>query len=114
MNVFEDDMSAEQIDRVMYVDDKVIHGFFREYRWLSNFHVCEVVYGGDLYPSPENACQAAKVDRTKRAMFFNCSPKEAKRLGGLCTIDVQRSEEIKYDVMSLETFSKYRDNPGLA
>jgi hypothetical protein len=42
-------------------DSHLIHGFFGDYRWLSNFHSCPVYFDGLLYPSSENAYQAAKL-----------------------------------------------------
>ena len=54
-------MSKEQVDACSFYDSDNIKGFFGGYRWLSNFHVCDVMFEGDLYPSSENAYQAAKI-----------------------------------------------------
>jgi len=58
----------------------VIKEFSGKHRWLSNFWMCPVVLDGVIYPTVENAYQAAKTtgDRTP---FINCSPGKAKRLG---------------------------------
>lgn len=61
-------------------DTQNIKGFFGEYRWLSNFHPCEVEYEGDLYPSTENAYQAAKLVKEHRKALMACSPAESKKL----------------------------------
>jgi predicted NAD-dependent protein-ADP-ribosyltransferase YbiA (DUF1768 family) len=45
-----------------------ILGFFGEYKWLSNFHLCPVTYEGVVYPSSENAFQAAK--------FYKMTPED--------------------------------------
>jgi ribA/ribD-fused uncharacterized protein len=55
--------------------------FKGEYRWLSNFHPAEVYLDGDLYPSVENAYQAAKTTHEFRLPFQSCTAGEAKRLG---------------------------------
>jgi ribA/ribD-fused uncharacterized protein len=47
-----------------------IDQMYGEYRWLSNFHLCEVAYEGLLYPSTEHAYQSAKLpDVRMRAVF---------------------------------------------
>ncbi|CAB4131441.1 NADAR [uncultured Caudovirales phage] len=62
-------------------DPNAIQGFFGEYRWLSNFHLSPVEFEGKVYPSAENAFQAAKVLSTDRNKFVTCTPKEAKKFG---------------------------------
>ena len=59
--------------------DKEIRGFFGEYAWLSNFHVAPVLFEGLLYPSSENAYQAAKVKPEFRHHFLTISPGKSKR-----------------------------------
>lgn len=49
--------------------------------WLSNFYPCAMVFEGMLFPTIENAYQAAKFPLEQRAIFQNCSPGRAKRLG---------------------------------
>lgn len=48
-------------------DDTKIFGFFgkedNEYKWLSNFHKCEVLWDGYIWPSSEHAYMVAKTDR---------------------------------------------------
>lgn len=68
-----------KIDEIMIHDDTYIHGFFREYRWLSNFHLCEVEYGGIIYPSTENAYQAQKTnDHNLQLEFAELTPSQSK------------------------------------
>ena len=43
-----------------YQIDNSIKGFFKEYRWLSNFHPCTIEYESIIYPSVEHAYQACK------------------------------------------------------
>jgi len=59
-----------------------IAGFFKEYRFLSNFHLAPVEMYDVVYPATENAYQAAKtLNPLERLPFQVCSPKEAKQLG---------------------------------
>jgi len=57
-----------------------IKGFFGYFRFLSNFEKCLVEYEGMLYPSSENAYQAAKVAPDARKEFQTCSAAESKTL----------------------------------
>lgn len=76
-----------------------IRGFFEEYRYLSNFHPCEVRLTGIIYPTVENAFQAAKtLDFEERKPFVSFTAVEAKKGGRKVQL---RSdwEEIKDSVM---------------
>ena len=58
-----------------------IKGFFGDYRWLSNFELSPVDIGdGFIYPSSENAYQAAKVMVDDRKAFIHCTPAKSKQL----------------------------------
>lgn len=59
----------------------MIDSFSRQYRFLSNFYPALVFYDGNLYPSSENAYQAAKVPQELRHLFLEITASEAKRLG---------------------------------
>lgn len=80
----------------------MIDDFRFEYRWLSNFHLCEINYLGITYPSSEHAYQAAKFDDINIKMRFssaiNISCKEAKRLGRKTGI-IDNWDDIKLDIM---------------
>lgn len=58
-----------------------IESFQGEHRWLSNFWPVTVLYEGHLYPSVENAYQAAKLPPSQRGQFRSCTAGQAKRLG---------------------------------
>jgi ribA/ribD-fused uncharacterized protein len=58
-----------------------VDSFTGEYRWLSNFHLSPIMFAGRVYPSVENAYQAAKFNPDQREEFSTCSPAVAKRLG---------------------------------
>lgn len=51
-----------------------------EHGFLSNFWLCSITFENDLYPSVENAYQAAKVPRSDRSRFLQCTPGESKRI----------------------------------
>jgi len=58
-----------------------INSFSGEYRFLSNFYMCDVCYKGIIYPSSEHAYQAAKTNSIdeKLEIALLCSPNEAKK-----------------------------------
>jgi ribA/ribD-fused uncharacterized protein len=65
---------------MMFEKEDCIESFQGEFRWLSNFWPCEVELDGILYPSTENAYQAAKtLDLEVRSFFVTCTPAKAKR-----------------------------------
>lgn len=84
------------------MNEPTILGFFNEYRFLSNFHWVNINYEGHVYPSTENAFQAAKLlDVKDRAPFTTCSPSEARKLGQLIQLRADWEfvkERIMYDV----------------
>jgi ribA/ribD-fused uncharacterized protein len=77
-----------------------IESFHGEYRWLSNFWPCEIIYDGGTYPSTEHAFQAAKtLDITERFAFINMrTAGEAKRAGKKVTLRADW-QEVKFNVM---------------
>lgn len=92
-------------------DDYNIKGFFGPYRFLSNYHVADVLYEGIIYPSSEHAYHAAKtldINIRKELLTLTCA--EAKKKGNIIPL---RSdwEEIKYDVMKTilrDKFTRHR------
>ena len=67
----------DQWKNIIIHSDSEIKGFFGDYRFLSNFWPVKVFLDNDLYPSIENAYQAAKYPRNKRSFLQTCTPKEA-------------------------------------
>ncbi len=57
-----------------------ISEFDGRYRWLSNFWLSPVAMRGYVFPTVENAYQAAK-SLPQRQRYINCSPGAAKRMG---------------------------------
>ena len=94
-------------------DSKNIKGFFGDYRFLSNYHVCSVYFDGQAYGSSEAAYQAAKTEDTELRRSFICfSPSDAKKMGK--TIIVRNGwNSMRYDVMSSIVFDKFYRNTDL-
>jgi len=89
--------------------DKPILGFFGEYRFLSNFHLCEIVYKGITFPSTEHAFQADKATNEELRQYIADLPtcRAAKKAGG--TIDLRAHWETdKIQVMIDITRIKYQ------
>lgn len=60
----------------------VVNRFAGIYEFLSNFYPAPVTLDGVVYPTVENAFQAAKTgDMALRRQFAQCSPGYAKKLG---------------------------------
>jgi len=77
--VFEDGKTK----RLPTVTEDSILGFFPPYRFLSNYHVVDVLMPDGLtYPSTENVYQAYKLlSVEERKPFTTCTPGEAKSMG---------------------------------
>src|SRR5438105_4525387 len=59
----------------------MIKQFQGEYRWLSNFYPCKIIYKDLEFLSVENAYQAAKFDDYFLEEFTKCTAAQAKKLG---------------------------------
>jgi len=96
-------------------DHPDVLGFFGNYRFLSNFHVCKFMWHGIEWTSSEHAYQAIKLkDKDKMLKFSKLStPKDAKIAGGLIPIR-DDWEEVKYTFMYLIVKAKFGQNPDLA
>jgi ribA/ribD-fused uncharacterized protein len=97
-------------------DEQNVKGFFGEYRWLSNFEMCDVYYEGLSYPSSENAYQAAKLDKDYRHHLQCCSAAASKKVWKKYPKMDSTSEEWdkrKYEVMSVIIFDKFFRNKEL-
>ncbi len=94
--------------------DNQICGFFGDYRWLSNFHLCDVEFEGLVYPSSENAYQAAKVRTFDRIGFIDCSPAASKRIWKpLTRFTREEWDEVKEYYMQKIVFEKFARNKDL-
>ena len=105
-------INGQERDYIVH-NDKEILGFFSEYRFLSNFHLCPVFFEGKRYPSTENAFMAAKtLDVQEREQFEDISPKDAKALGRKIQLRPDW-EDVKYGVMASVCFDKFFRNANI-
>lgn len=91
---------------------EAIKEFQGEFRFLSNFYPAPVGYEGQLYPSVENAYQAAKTeDKALRRSFLNISPAQAKKMGRKLRLrrDWDQIKERIMEMLLFEKFSVHRD-----
>lgn len=80
---------SSKVKAIHKVTDTHIYGFFDKHRYLSNFHLHSIEYEGILYPSNENAYQAAKItdywghilQKEARMEFAEYTPSKAKSKG---------------------------------
>lgn len=108
-------MSKELIEKVKCHDEKNIKGFFGDYRWLSNFHICTIYNHtkSRAYSSTEAAYMAAKTfDKTIKDKFENLNPKEARKLGQ--EIELREDwENVKLKVMYEVNLCKFTEHKYL-
>lgn len=92
-----------------------VFGFFGEFRYLSNFHVCDFVWDGMIWTSSEHAYQASKLnDFSKMKRFAKLStPKDAKIAGGLISLP-DNWNDVKRQLMHSVVLAKFEQNPDIA
>ncbi len=74
--------NRELINKICIHDELQILGFFNQFRFLSNYHICDIEYEGLKYSSSEAAYQAAKsTDNEVRSKFTSLYPPESKKFG---------------------------------
>lgn len=101
---------------VYKVTDDGIFGFFEDHRFLSNYHVCEIIYDGRVYSSTESAYQSAKFPDSLRKQFVYLSPLEAKKLGNSLKMNkeqIERWNMKRLDVMREVCEYKFFNHPEL-
>jgi ribA/ribD-fused uncharacterized protein len=100
-------MSEDEVPEIL--------SFTGEYRWLSNFHLCDILYEGEHYVSTEHAYQAAKsLDPAIRARFrdpaMTCG--QAQRFGQ--KIPIRHDwDSVKIPVMRDVCTYKFTTHPDL-
>lgn len=89
----------------------MITKFSGDYDFLSNYYPCDVMLGGVLYPSVENAFQAAKtLDLEARKAFLSIGPNEAKKLGQ--KVELRPNwDKIKVFIMWCLLINKFEKEP---
>lgn len=84
--------------------------FAGQYRFLSNFWEVPILFEGRVYPSVENAYQAAKtLDPKGREFYENVSPRDAKRYGHSVMYTRKDWEQVKTSIMLELLQQKFRD-----
>jgi len=70
------------------VNERGIYGFFKQYRFLSNFHPCDLIIGDIHYPSSEHAFMAYKTDNIGEKIRLSgiVKPSDVKKAGQLVTL----------------------------
>lgn len=88
-----------------------ILGFQGDYRWLSNFAPCDILYDGVIYPSVENAYVAAKTTNpSARRQLETCSPNDAKSIGR--TLPLRKHwDQLRVPLMRQFLIQKYNQEP---
>jgi hypothetical protein len=90
-----------------------IERFKGDYAFLSNFHPAIVFFDGRMYPTVENAFQAAKcLHEEDRAQFATLAPGQAKRLGRKIKMRPDWNS-IRLDVMRDLVLQKFRNHAEL-
>ena len=90
-----------------------IKGFNDNYSFLSNFYRCSVMFDGILYPSSENAYQAAKtIVKEDRLRFVDMTSGKSKREGDLL-IKRDNWHTLKFEIMFIILFDKFTRNEDL-
>ena len=104
-------------DSIHVNDGESIRGFFKDFRFLSNFYDSPVYYEGELYRCSEGAYQAAKLKPEFRSHLTEANGKEAKRNWkkfaddeGLYDNSSEEWDSRKYDVMAAIVFDKFYRN----
>ena len=92
----------------------IINRFAGPYDFLSNFATAPVTLDGVLYPTVENAYQAAKtLVVADRVVFTNCAPNYAKRIGRQLRLRPDW-EQVKDDIMYDLLKQKFASGSSLA
>ena len=90
-----------------------IERFAGDYAFLSNFHPAIVFFDGHMYPTVENAFQAAKcLHEEDRAQFAALTPGQAKRLGRKVEMRPDWNSA-RLDVMHDLVLQKFRNHAEL-
>lgn len=74
--------STSKVKAIYRVTDTHIYGFFEKHRFLSNYHMHSIEYEDIVYPSTENAYQAAKtLNVEERLKIAALTPNQSKSAG---------------------------------
>lgn len=95
------------------ISDTYIKGFFDEYRFLSNFQKCDIIWMNLIFTSVESAYQASKcVSFNEAKQFTLLNAKDAKLKSK--NLNIRKDwKYIKYNIMSELVFQKFLKNLDL-
>ena len=87
----------------------MINGFFKEFRFLSNFWYSEVMAEGVVYPTVEHAYQALKfTDFDERQIIAEATtPGRAKRVAYKMTSFREDWDDVRVDIMRFLVTQKF-------
>jgi ribA/ribD-fused uncharacterized protein len=91
-----------------------ISGFFNEWRFLSNFWECPVLFEGIIYPSAENAYQAAKTLNVEDRLKLKLMDSKSAKSFGKKVILRDDWNSIKLDIMLGIVLDKFSRNSELS
>jgi ribA/ribD-fused uncharacterized protein len=117
-------LNPSKVDLIYEVTEKAIYGFFKEHRFLSNYHVCSIIYEDLEYTSTEAAYQAAKINfsdsrlrtNVERGRIAAMSPSEAKKETHKESFKAMIRpdwDDVKLDIMYEINKYKYTQHPEL-
>lgn len=93
-------------DPIMFFQD--------EYRFMSNFWVCELILDGITYRSSEHAFMVKKTWDEEAQLKIRMAPTAAKaKIEGRKVPLRADWEEVKVDAMYQAVYAKFSQNPGL-
>jgi len=96
------------------VDAHSIHGFVGDYRWLSNFYPCHILFGGLDYGSSEAIYQSCKFPPSEREVYTHLDAAAAKKLAHSKNVDAAWWATQEDRVMRDALWAKFTQNPDLA
>jgi ribA/ribD-fused uncharacterized protein len=96
------------------INEEGIYGFFDDYRFLSNFHVCPVNIDGRRFESSEAAYMSFKTtdEATKDLFMGDLKPAKYKQLGQEIVLRPDW-EAMKVLCMTRVVHAKFDQNPDL-
>lgn len=101
------EITEELIAKICSYTDLEIKGFFKDYRWLSNFEEVKIIWMNLHFNSVEAAYQASKCISLEEAKkFTTMTGKEAKKASNSLVIRPDW-KFIRYDVMAQLVFQKF-------
>jgi ribA/ribD-fused uncharacterized protein len=102
--------SSDKVKAIYKVTDTQVLGFFKEHRYLSNFHLHSIEYEGIIYPSNENAYQAAKtLNFEERLKFASLDPSKAKSMGRSISLREDWLSELNTELFLGDLITQVRD-----